>query len=467
MNKRRSLNRKLTIIIGLALVAVVLLVSFVSNFFINREFASYLSSQQDYQIEDIILSVSNQYYPEYDAWDQSYLHAISMSALDSGYIVKVYDNLGRTVWDTEEYDGGGCRQMRENYLTRRSWRLPANSGELIYSEYPLAQNGAPVGYMEIGHYGPYVVSENEYTFIRALNAILLAIGGLALLLAVALGKYIAGKISSPIKKAVAAANNLAKGNYPEKIEIKTDTQELYELMEAVNKLAASLEEQELLRKQLTADIAHELRTPLTSISTHIEAMIVGMWEPTPERLEGIYSEIERLTELVAELGNLARADRGETALHKSPTSLKALAERSLELFAVEIERKQISASITGEDVKVFADGDKLYQAVQNLVGNSVKYSLENGEISINIWQDSSGAHLSVKDKGIGIPEEEIPFIFERFYRAEKSRNRETGGSGIGLAVVKSIIEAHGGSVKAQSKADQGSLFTINLPIDKK
>ncbi len=218
-----------------------------------------------------------------------------------------------------------------------------------------------------------------------------------------------------------------------------------------------------LRKRMTTDIAHELRTPLTAVSSHLEAMIDGLWEVTPQRLQGCYDEIERLGILVSDLQRLAKIEGENLNLNKTDIDLKEVALTVVDNMTAQASKKNQSIEILGGSVNICADKDRMNQVVHNLLSNAIKYSLDEGIVKIEVSETESYGVLKVADDGIGIPEDELPFVFERFYRADKSRNRNLGGAGIGLAIVKSIVLAHEGDLTAQSVLGQGSCFTVSIP----
>jgi signal transduction histidine kinase len=256
---------------------------------------------------------------------------------------------------------------------------------------------------------------------------------------------------------------MSNGDYDARMEEKTDTLELDELMRSVNQLARSLNRQEKLRKQLTADVAHELRTPLTNMATHIEAMLEGVWEPTQERLASCHEEIRRISKLVRDLENLARVESENFKLDRTQVDLLELTEKTLRHFEADIVARKLNVSVEGSCPRVWIDRNRLQQVLTNLFSNAVKYTPPNGTLRVALSDTGGSVFLVVEDNGIGISENELPFIFERFYRADKSRARSSGGSGIGLAVVKSIVTAHGGKVEVESRLNEGSRFRVILP----
>jgi signal transduction histidine kinase len=208
-----------------------------------------------------------------------------------------------------------------------------------------------------------------------------------------------------------------------------------------------LARQEELRKQLTADVAHELRTPLTAVGTNLEAMAEGALTPTAERLNACYGELQRLGKLVADLESLAKTESEILKLKLAPVDLLEVAGEVFE-------------TVSGECVTVQADRERILQVLNNLRTNAEKYG--DGGIFVTVKNSGRYGEITVADDGYGISEEDLPHIFERFYRADKSRTRATGGAGVGLAIVKSIVNAHGGTVGVESRTGEGSAFTVRL-----
>ncbi|WP_242883269.1 HAMP domain-containing sensor histidine kinase [Lacrimispora sphenoides] len=269
------------------------------------------------------------------------------------------------------------------------------------------------------------------------------------------------------QKTAYIAKQISKGNYDIRFEPGTRIRELDDLADAINHLSDALKTQEGLRKQMTADVAHELRTPLTALSSHLEAMIEGLWDATPERLKSCHEEVMRLGTLVEDLGQLAKIESENLVLNKTRIDLLEIVQTVSDTMEGEISKKNLSLSIEGSPVFAEADKNRFSQVVANLLSNAVKYTPEGGAIEIKVYETDRWGIVKVKDTGIGIPEAELPLIFERFYRTDKSRNRKFGGAGIGLAIVKSIVAAHDGTVTAESVKEQGSCFTVSIPKEGK
>lgn len=459
----RSLRTQLSLAIVFVVLVVVMLISFLSNILIVRQFEDYITKQQQAQTVSITDNIAQYYNGLTNTWDLNAIHTLSMYSLNDGYIIKVSDSRGKTLWDAENHNMGLCRQTMMEITNRME--AHGATGEFISQNYDLTQNGQKVGVASVKYYGPFFLSEREFSFMGALNLILVFIGVLSLVFALMVGWFLARRLVRPIRKTADIAADIAEGRYNVQFESKTNTRELQHLISAINHLAGTLAKQEKLRKQLTADIAHELRTPLATIGTHIEAMIEGIWSPTSERLKSCYEEILRLGKIVADLERLELVESDNLNLEKSPVDLLMLSKTVCDNFAGQLTNKNQQLKIEGSASIVNIDKDRISSVITNLVSNAVKYTPEGSEISIFIQDMPRAALLIVEDTGLGIPEAELPFIFERFYRADKSRNRGTGGAGIGLAIVKSIVLAHGGTVTAENCTDGGSRFTVTLPKD--
>jgi signal transduction histidine kinase len=195
----------------------------------------------------------------------------------------------------------------------------------------------------------------------------------------------------------------------------------------------------------------------------MEAMIDGIWEPEIERLKSCHEEIERINRLVGDLAKVAKYESENLILNKTDFDISQLIRRIVSNFETDFINKGVTINYNGGEEVVFADQDKLSQVIINLVSNALKFTPEGGTVEISVRDTEKIKEIHVKDTGLGIPSEDLPYIFERFYRADKSRNRATGGSGIGLAIVKAIIEAHKGTVDVHSELGKGTEFIVYLP----
>ena len=460
---KQSLKTKLSFAIAIIVLLTVALISFLANVCIQEQFNSYISRQQEQKMGGIVSSLSQQYNQSTNAWNIDFIHTIGMSALYDGYIIKVKDSNNETIWDAQSHDMSLCSQVMEDISKRMEEKYPQINGEFTTQSFSLTRDSATFGSVSIGYFGPYFLSENDFQFLNALNTVLVVIGFISLLFSILMGMMMAKRLSRPILKTVDVTKQISDGHYEVRIDEKTDTKELEMLMHSINHLAGSLEMQEKLRKKLTEDVSHELRTPIAILQSHVEAMLTGLWEPTADRLQSCNDEIIRIGHLVSELENLAKIDSDNLKLNKTDMNLLDIVNQAINSFEVKSKSKNLQVTVSGSCSNIFADADKISQVVVNLLSNSVKYTKVGGTIDIDLIETANSVIFRIQDNGSGIPEEELPYIFERFYRADKSRNRNTGGSGLGLAIVKAIVEAHDGKISVESQLDKGSCFEVALP----
>ena len=457
----RSLKTQVSLAFVLIVLITVSIISFASNVLIKGRFEAYVMAQQNARTKAIVDSLGMQYDTLTNSWSHDAVYTLGMYSLYDGYIIKVFDQDGTTVWDAENHDMARCQQVMDDIAIRM--KEYGTAGGVVSQDYTLTQNGQQVGTVSIRFFGPFFLSESDVVFLDALNLLLMVIGIASLLLSFAMSGLLAQRISRPITKTADIAKQIAAGHYDIHFEGQTRTRELHNLMSALNYLADALAKQENLRKQLTADVAHELRTPLTTLGSHLEAMIEGVWQPTPERLKSCHEEIIRLGKLVVDLEHLERAESADPKLDKAPVDMLELIRSVCANFDAELANRNLRLTIEGAVSVISVDKDAMSRVITNLVSNAVKYTPQGGLILITVRDSVNDSIFLVEDNGPGISASELPYIFERLYRADKSRNRGTGGTGIGLAIVKSIVVAHGGTVTAENRPEQGSRFTVTLP----
>jgi two-component system, OmpR family, sensor histidine kinase BaeS len=280
-------------------------------------------------------------------------------------------------------------------------------------------------------------------------------------LAIFIGFYAARRISSPLIDMKRAAERMSTGQLNARVEF-TGNDELAELGSSLNGLAEQLQKQEQLRITMTEDIAHELRTPLATLKSHMRAFEDGIWEPTSDRIHACYEEIERLTRLVAELEDLTHLESPEFHLVRREESLESIMGQGARLVSAAYNEKKVNIQVhCVPDIRIHVDRNRFIQVFVNLLSNSLAYTPENGIVRMEANEDAGSVLIKISDTGNGISQEDLPYIFERFYRADKSRNRRTGGSGLGLTIVKKLVLAHGGQIWAES--NKGATIYIRLP----
>jgi two-component system, OmpR family, sensor histidine kinase BaeS len=261
----------------------------------------------------------------------------------------------------------------------------------------------------------------------------------------------------------AVSRKFADGNYSERVNV-VSRYEVGQLVDAFNHMADNLEKIEHLRKKMVADMAHELRTPLTNLRGYLEGMIDSVVPVSRETFRMLEQEVLRLVKLVEDLQQLARADAAKAFLDRQELSLHELLRQIMDLHEPNFQEKEIDVKWRlGQDSEtVTADPDKLLQAIRNLADNAWKYTPAGGTVTISTLRCADGIKTVFANSGAVIAQDDIPYLFERFFRADRSRSRDAGGAGIGLAIVKELIEAHGGTVGAASD-ENGTSVWFTLP----
>jgi signal transduction histidine kinase len=271
------------------------------------------------------------------------------------------------------------------------------------------------------------------------------------------------RILLPLERLMAATRAVAAGDLTVRVPDAPD-QELQRLADAFNQMAAALQRVEELRRSLVEDVAHELRTPLTSLQGYLEAMADGVVEPTPEMLRTVHEEIVRLTRLVEELDHLARGDGGEAERALAEVDLATVVQRAVTIQSPELVARHIRLRV--EDAadlpRLLAEPDAIGQVVTNLLQNAARYTNDGGEVVVSLRALNGWVRCTIENTGAEIPPVELPYIWERLYRVDRSRARASGGAGIGLAIVRQIVQAHGGEVGASS-ADGRTRIWFQLP----
>ncbi len=458
-----SLRSKLTISYIIAAVIIVFLISILTNMFVEKHFKEYVNENQQLRNKEIVTTLAAQYKGN-NSWNLDYIESIGESYLLNGIIIVVKDINGNTLWDAKEHNNGMCQKIIEHMAYNANGITGAKASGYMEVPYSLNYKLNKVGVVEIGTYGPNYLNEHDQAFMAAFNNVLIGVGVFSLAFALILGWIMSRRLSSPISKVIAAAKSISKGYYSERISQNSTTTEINELTITVNQLADSLEKQEALRKRMTGDLAHELRTPLATLQSHMEAMIDGIWTADSERLKSCHEEIVRIGKMVGDLEKLTKYENDELVLEKELFDITEHVKRLLQNFESQFLSKGISMEFDGTSTEIYADRDKISQVIVNLLSNALKYTPEGGLVTINIESQNDSVKMMIKDNGQGIPEEDIPYIFERLYRADKSRNRLTGSSGIGLTITRAIVAAHGGTIEVKSGENKGAEFTVTLPF---
>jgi signal transduction histidine kinase len=329
---------------------------------------------------------------------------------------------------------------------------------------PITVNNAVVGTLVTTNQ-LVALNPTDALFLERINQALLLAILIALVVALVIGILLARTLTLPLRALTQATQRIGRGDLEQQVKV-TSQDEIGTLAAAFNSMSQEVARVNLLRKRMTADIAHDLRTPLTVIGGYIESMRDGVLQPTQERLALIYAEIERLQDMVGDLRMLSQVDAGELKLSLQRIAPKAVLDRAAALFEHKAEQQGVILTVkAAEDgLEILVDEARLQQVMDNLISNALRYTPPGGSIQLLAHPDKNRLVMSVKDTGAGIAPDELPLIFDRFYRVDSSRHSDTGESGLGLAIVKALVEAQGGRVWAESTLGEGTTIRLEFPI---
>jgi len=434
----------------LALIIVVMVavgtVALLASRTATGEFQRYLEhgGMLSHQRFETVLAV---YYDQSRSWD-GVQPLVEQMGQTTGERIILADGTGRVIADS----GGAL----VGQAVSRDWASPAAL---------ITFKGTPVGVVYVKPTGEPGGGAGEEVFIGSVNRSLLLAVMAAGLAAVLLTLALSRRILSPIEVLTAAARKMEKGDLSQRVEVQS-RDEIGELAHAFNAMAEGLAHLERLRRNMVTDVAHELRTPLSNIRGYLEALRDGVTRPNRALIDSLYEEAMLLSRLVDNLQDLALAEAGQLKLVRQPVALGEIVEQVVNVLQCQVTGRgpTVRIDLPADLPPVKADPDRVGQILRNLLTNAVSYTPSDGKITVAARVTGSEVEVSVRDTGAGIAPEHLPYVFERFYRADKSRARATGGAGLGLAIVRQLVEAHGGRVWVKSEVGQGTAFTFTLPV---
>ncbi len=308
------------------------------------------------------------------------------------------------------------------------------------------------------------IEERTEAFISSINAFLIPLAGVVILAAAAMTYYLGSRLTRPLENFIGAVKKMRKGEYD--IEISAvETAELEDLAEEISELGDRLQYLEKVRRESASDFSHELRTPLNNILNYLTAIEDGVLTPDEETIDELLDETQRLIDLTDRLDDLASAEEKINTLKGQPLDVSEFLKELKDIYKKKAEKAGLDfeADFAIRDRKISLDRDGLRTILDNLLSNAIKYTDPGGKVYFSASQKSDEITIEVRDTGIGIDEEELDLIFERFYRTDKSRRRETGGSGIGLAITREMVDAMNGDIFVES-AKSGTAFNVKIPV---
>lgn len=444
-------KRVMLVSIAVSLITIISSVVILSAVW-NQHFQSYTRENVQRVADGTAAAIADGYEQSNGDWYGGALSAATSasSLYDSVYLqVRTID--GTIVYDDRANDVLGSVDVKED-------------GSNVASA-PIIVDGEKVGTVLVRVPGSetLLTKFDEDFRDKSYNAMIFA-AVIALIIAMVMGAIFARTIAAPVKKITNAAKALKEGDYSARTGM-TGSDEIARLGNMFDLMADSVESNRKLERRLVTDVAHELRTPLMAIQSTVEAMIDGVFKPDAERLETLNSEVQRLSRLVDALLKLSRLESRTKPIEQKKVDLTEMLSSVVQTHQAYIHDAGLNLEFEYDPhVYVFGDADLLRQATANLISNAVRYTPEGGTITIMARKGDLMGQIVVKDTGIGLTPEEAKLVFQRFWRADSGRARATGGLGIGLSVVKEIVEQHNGWVRVEGRPNEGACFTIYIPL---
>ncbi len=446
----RSITLRLVLaFVAISVLSTLLVVGF-TRWRSREEFRAFLIEQNRPQL---IVALSN-YYQQHGSWDGiadarllPQEPAAPQPQFQRGVFTLVDSSTGRVVLAGQGYQAGSS--------------VPANS---LPSGIPIRSGNKTVGVLLVNQ-PVYRIGAPGSTFLERINLQTVWGGLLAIGLALILAIILSSTLTRPIRELTIATRAVASGSPAQQVPIRSKD-ELGQLASSFNRMSSDLSRSLELRRQMTADIAHELRTPISIILGHAEAVHDGVLPASSETFEIVRQEAERLEHLVEDLRTLSMADAGELKLVMQPYHPRDLLERSAKVYAHQARQKNITIDVRADaDLPLLeVDAQRMVEVLANILDNAIRYTPEGGHIAMSAAISGNMVEIRVRDSGPGVAPDELDKIFERFYRTESSRSRDNGGSGLGFAIARSIVERHNGRIWAESQPGQGLTVAIRLPL---
>jgi signal transduction histidine kinase len=441
-----SLRWRVLLTMGLLVLVALGTVALLASRATTTEFQRYIAHgrvDRNVRLETML----NRYYNADRSWDGVQPMLQQMGEI-SGEWIALADSTGLVIASSDSsYQG---KSVGHNW--------PPPSGRITY-------RGTPIASVYVSPEGSQPGLNTERGFVSAVNRWLLLATLLAGLAAVLLTWGLTRRVLGPVEALTKAALEMEKGDLTQRVDVHAQD-EIGKLAGAFNAMAGSLARQEQLRRNMVSDVAHELRTPLAGIRGYVEAFRDGVIEPDEAALSSLHEETMLLNRLVDDLQELAMAEAGQLKLERAPMAVADVAAQVVQVLQAQAAAKRIHlvSQVSAGLPLVSADPHRISQVLRNLLVNALAYTAEGGSIAVTGLSDDEFVETTVRDTGTGIAPQHLPFVFDRFYRADRSRTRSTGGAGLGLAIVKQWVEAHGGRVWVDSTVGVGSSFHFTLPV---
>ncbi|MFZ2257936.1 MAG: HAMP domain-containing sensor histidine kinase [Clostridiaceae bacterium] len=455
-----TIRYKLAIAITVSSLLALILTYIIINFNINWQYSIYIKSNQESRDERIVGEFRDAYVSNgKKGWTLDSGTNVIEEAQTAGFSVKLENQYHLKIWELET----------DLIISELNAKQPESSPPITIEQFSFGTHdvivdGDVVGYITIGQFTPLLISKNEEQFVFSLTISVLASAVIGSVLIFLLSIFLSKQLSEPISSIASTSYLLSNGNFKARENISTDIAEIEKLRLSINILGEKLDQQDTLRRRLISDISHELRNPLNVLQMNLEAMIDGVVPTTPERLSSLNNEVIRFGNLLGNLNVLKEFESATISPPNKEVNLKSLCQDIYNNFLGITQEKKLNFSFEfyrKDQYIIIGDYHSLYQVVINLIHNAIKFTPEGGRIFLTLKKDLKFTYLEVRDTGMGIPAEDLPNIFERFYRVDRSRE-QIEGSGIGLTIVKRIMDSQGGTILVTSAENRGTTFTLKF-----
>lgn len=424
--------------------------AFVLRGFVMRDFARYLDGESQDRIQRVVALLEGGY-ERNNGWKPDAVVSDLAWALQLGIEVRLYDSAARLVLTSEQAVSQVPPLMRKRILDATGYEPRMIKGDSL--SYPLYLRGEEIGSLE----ARLLDQVKEDYFVRSSNRVLLVSVTILGVVSILAGIFASRRLARPLLELVDASGDIAGGNLSRRVST-AGHDEIGRLSRSFNSMAHTLEAQEKLRRTLLSNAAHELRTPLAIISGELEGMLDGVLPTDRDALQSLHDEARRLTAILDGVDEMSRAEASILNLHVETFELKGflagITARFERLFA---DRHALLLLECPDLLKIKADPDRLSQIIINLISNSFKSVADGGRVMVTASTHEDQVSLEISDNGCGIPEKDLPHIFERFYKGKD------GGLGLGLAIVQELVTAHGGTISVRSGVASGTSFRLLLP----
>lgn len=447
-----SFNKRIVLVMLAVSLITVLSSIAVLSFVWEQHFQTYTRENVQRVADSTADSIAQGYKAAHGDWYSGTLNAASSaSILYDSINVQVRDENGSIVYDDSTDKALGAAAMKES------------SGNVAKAAISVDGNQVGTVFVRV-HGSDTLLTQTDAEFREKSYQAMIFAAFIAMAISIVVGVLFSRALVAPIRRITNTAKALKEGDYSARTGMK-GTDEIARLGNMFDAMADSVEQNRKLERRLVTDVAHELRTPLMAIQSTVEAMIDGVFEPDAERLETLNSEVRRLSRLVDALLKLSRLESRTKPIERQKVDLTEMLSAVVATHQAYINEEGLNLEFEYDPhVYVYGDADLLRQATANLISNAVRYTPEGGTITITARKGELMGQISVRDTGIGLTPEEAKMVFQRFWRADSGRARATGGLGVGLSVVKEIVDQHNGWVRVEGRPNEGACFTVYVPL---